>query len=205
MASFQYRHPKIYDAGIRLTQRPKILKEFKRQVGKNNSVFDVAAGYGRMASYVDETNEYQGIDLNDISIIHARKLNLNVKKGNIFDKDSYKKCDVYILVDVVHHIEPDKLVNLFNLVFSSAKSKVVILEPSFVNLEAKYGFIGKYIDKILMKLDNDGINTITKWYTEEEYQELIDSRFSSKFGNDFSVRVQKINPYYIITYEKNRT
>jgi SAM-dependent methyltransferase len=202
MPSFQYSHPKLYDLAIRITQNKKILTEFNKQVGKNNSVFDIAAGYGRMSRYIDSSNSYSGIDLNEISLEYAEKHGYKVSKGNIFDPKAYTKNDVLILVDVVHHIKPEKLTELFDLVFLNAKKRVIILEPSFVNLEKKYGIVGKYIDKALMKLDNDGINTIEKWFTELEYEDLLTNKFNSKYGKDFDVKVQRITPYYIVTYRK---
>lgn len=202
MPSLQYKYPRIYDIGIRITHRPKVLKEFYKAVGSKVSVFDVAAGYGGMSRYISSENLYSGIDLNDISLRYAKKHGINIRKGNIFDQTAYTKSDVLILVDVVHHINPDKLSALFDLVFTNSQKRVVIMEPAFVNLQAKYGFLGKIIDKILMKLDDDGVNKIDNWYSESEYLALIKGRFGSKHGKDFSVTTKKINPYYLIIYTR---
>lgn len=202
MTSFQYSHPRIYEIAIKLTQNERVLSEFKRQVGENASVFDVAAGYGRMSKYIDSSNSYSGIDLNETSLLHAKQLGHEVKRGDIFDPSAYQKSDVIVLVDVVHHIHPTKLEALFDLVFTNAIKRVVILEPSFVNFESKYGIAGRYFDRILMKLDDDGINRIDEWFTKQEYEDLTNRKFNSRQGEDFSVAIQRISPYFIVTYSR---
>lgn len=202
MPGLQYRFPKIYDLGIRLIHRPKVLNEFKKLVGTNVSVFDVAAGFGRMSRYIDSSNSYQGIDLNPVSLRYAKEQGINIVKGDIFDPKAYIKSDVIILVDVVHHMDPSKLTELFDLVFAHARKKVVIMEPSFVNLQEKYGLVGKLMDWVLMKLDSDGINDISSWFTKEEYLDLMNHKFNSKLGSKFTVSIDHISPYNLVTYTK---
>lgn len=62
---FQYRHPRVYDFLIKFIYPKDLMDKFSDEVGKNQSVFDVAAGYGRVAKYIDSSNSYYGIDLNE--------------------------------------------------------------------------------------------------------------------------------------------
>ena len=61
------------------------MNAFSVEIGKHHSVFDVAAGYGRIAKFIDPSNSYQGIDLNEIFINHGRKQGLHLEVKNIFD------------------------------------------------------------------------------------------------------------------------
>lgn len=198
----QYRHPWIYSLFIPLIHRPPVVAAFRREVGKNKRVFDVAAGFGQMARYIHPSNAYGGIDLNQAYIDHARAHGLNIQSGSIFDPTKYEPNDVSLVVDVVHHMPSDKLPELFDLIFEHAKEKVVILEPSFVNYEHRYGAVGRPIDWILKKLDSDGVNDIRRWLTEEEYRELFETKFNAKHGSGFTMRLERIHPYYLVTYTR---
>lgn len=198
----QYKYPWIYKAFIKITHTRPVLKEFNRQVGTHASVFDIAAGFGLVATHIDKSNSYTGIDLNDAYIKHAKQHGRNVRRGDILDAKQYAPHDVFTLVDIVHHLPHDKLTELFDLVFHHAKKRVVILEPAFVNLEDKYGKIARPIDWLFKKIDSDGVNTIERWLTEDEYTRLFQNKFSSAHGKPFEVRVKKIFPYYIVSYTR---
>lgn len=200
---FQYKHPRIYDFLISFIYPKELLDKFSAEVGKNNSVFDIAAGYGRMSNFIDPSNSYYGIDLNKIFIDHGRKSGLNLEVKNIFDETSYKKSDVFILVDVIHHLSRAKLQELFNLIFKYADKKVVVIEPAFVNLSSKYGTSGQIMDWFFRKMDDDGFNKINRWFTDEEYSELFDKKFDSQHGNDFSIRRQKVSNHYLVTFTRS--
>jgi SAM-dependent methyltransferase len=198
----QYRHPWIYSLFIPLIHRPPVVAAFKQAVGKNKRVFDIAAGFGEMTKYLDPSNTYSGIDLNQVYIDHARSKGLDVRHGSIFEGKNYRDNDVSILVDVVHHMPQDRLPELFDLIFEHAKEKVVIMEPWFVNLEKTYGPLAKPVDWILKKLDSDGVNDIERWLTEDEYMALYNSRFGSKHASKFDLKIEKIHPYYLVTYTR---
>lgn len=198
----QYRFTWLYRLLIPIIHRKKVVLAFKRAVGTDVSVLDVACGYGQMLDYMDESVEYNGIDLNEHFLAYAKKHGRNVKRADIFDKKSYKHVDVVCLVDVIHHLPEERLPELFDLLYSHAKKRVVVLEPAFVDLADKYGWIGKPIDWLFKKLDNDGINEIEKWLSEEEYIELFDTRFSSNEGKHFNVNRNKVWPYHVVVFER---
>jgi hypothetical protein len=198
----QYKYPWIYGLSIKIIHRGPVLKEFKKQVGEHVSVFDVAAGFGNMAHFIDDSNTYSGIDLNQTYVEYAQRHGLNVQIGDIFDGRAYRPHEVTMLVDVVHHMPEGTLKILFDNVFKNTRKRVVILEPAFLNLEERYGRVARPIDWALRKLDGDGVNTIERWYSEKEYLDLFETKFSSVQGRPFTVHVLKIYPYFIVTYTR---
>lgn len=199
----QYKYPRLYQLLIPLIHRRSVLKEFSKEVGKDSEVLDIAAGFGQMARYIDGSNTYKGVDLNKKYIEFGRNQGRDLRLGNIFHKNSYRRSDTLILVDVIHHMPPERLSELFDLVYAHAKQRVVILEPAFLNLKKKYSVFGAAVDWMFKKLDDDGINKIEHWMSEAEYQRLFENRFGSPEGNDFSLRVKKIYPYFIVTFAKS--
>ena len=196
---FQYRHPRVYDFFSWFVYPKRLMSRFREEVGQNNSVFDVAAGYGRIVDFIDPTNSYSGIDLNEIFVRYGQKHGRNVVLGDILEKKSYKPSDIFILVDIVHHLSKEKLETLFDLVFEHAQKKVVILEPTFGRLGGRHGAFGKFADWFMKTMDYDGFNRITRWFTADEYTKLFDSRFGSAHGKYFSVRYEIIKNHYLIT------
>lgn len=202
LIGIQYRHPSIYKLLVPIIHRKSVIATFKQEVGKNVSVQDIAAGFGCMAQYIDESNTYRGFDLNDRFVEYGQKLGLDIAKASIFDTGAYKMSDVSVLVDVVHHIPQDKLSKLFDLVFKHTTQRVIILEPAFLNLSKRYGKIAAPIDWLMRLLDSDGVNKIDRWLTEKEYMALFESRFGSIHGKGFRPVVKKVYPYYVVTFHK---
>lgn len=198
----QYKYPRLYQLLIPIIHRRAVLKEFSKEVGKNGAIFDVAAGFGQMARYIDSSNTYQGIDLNTKYVDFGCRQGRDLKVRDIFDRMAYPNSDVLILVDVIHHLPKERLSELFDLVYAHARRRVVILEPAFLNLGKRYGVFGALIDWVFKKLDDDGINKIEHWMSESEYQELLEKRFGSQRGKPFGLRVKKIYPYFIITFAR---
>ena len=199
---YQYKHPQIYDFLISFLYSDKLLEKFSETVGKNKTVFDIAAGYGRMSKFVDKSNLYYGIDLNKKFVEHGQKEGINLELKNIFDALVYKESDVFVLVDLVHHLTKESLHKLFDLVFSHTKEKVIVIEPAFVNLYSRYGFWGRIVDWFFKKIDDDGINKITRWFTEEEYTRLFDNRFGCTLCHSFYLEINKIGKHYFAVFIK---
>ena len=83
---FQYRHPRLYDLLIRLIYPHSLMSAFSVEVGKGQSVFEVAAGYGRIADFIDASNIYYGIDLNKIFVAYGLKKGRHLEGRDIFDE-----------------------------------------------------------------------------------------------------------------------
>lgn len=198
----QYRYPKLYDFLISFLYPRDLLDRFQKEVGVNKTVFEIAAGYGRMSRFIHPSNKYYGIDLNKYFVNFGRKQGVNLDIKDIFDRKSYKKSDVYVAVDIVHHLSAAKLRKLFDLVFAHTKKKVIVIEPSFVNLESRQGLFGKCADWIFRSIDYDGFNGIERWLSEEEYMLLFRNRFMSSYGSNFSLRHQLLGNHHVVTFSK---
>jgi SAM-dependent methyltransferase len=173
---------------------------FSKEIGKDQLVFDVAAGYGRIAHYIDPSNTYYGIDLNKIFVDYGTRQGVNLELKDIFDSASYKKANVFTLVDVVHHLSKEKLIALFDLIFQHTEKKVVIIEPAFVDMARKYGLIGRIVDWFFKTMDDDGFNTIHRWFSDQEYSDLFSTKFGSSYGVAFSLKIQIIANHYLVTF-----
>ena len=179
------------------------MERFSTEVGKYQSVFDVAAGYGRVARFLHHSNTYYGIDLNEHFIKHGQNNGLELHLKNILDESSYHRRDVFVLVDIVHHLPEENLKLLFDLVFKYANRKVVIIEPAFVNLSERYGIWAKPIDWFFSYVDYDGFNKIDRWFTNEEYRELFKKKFGSQYGCCFQVRQEQISNHHLVTFTRD--
>ena len=199
----QYRYPKLYQIFVHKVLYPKRLWEKLRlEVGEKNTVFDVAAGYGYASNFLHPSNTYYGIDLNKNSVMYARKRGVDLELKNIFDPRAYKTNDIFLAIDIIHHLTPEKMKRLFSLIFQHAKRKVVVIEPAFVSITKKYGLFGKLLGWLFRILDDDGFTKIKHWLSEKEYQSLFRSHFSSEHGKNFEVDLQRIAGYHFVIFTK---
>lgn len=128
---------------------------------------------------------------------------MNLEVRDIFKESSYKESNVFVIVDVIHHLTKKQLKALFNLIFRYANRKVVVIEPAFVNLSAGYGIFGKLVDSFFKTMDYDGFNRINRWFTDEEHSELFQGRFGSEYGSSFLIQQKKVSNHHLITFTKN--
>ena len=198
---FIYRHPKIYGFLISFIHSRALLEQFKKEVGRNHSIFDVAAGYGGMAEFIDSPNSYCGIDANEKFVEHGRRQGLNLKIKNIFDETAYQKSDIFLAVDIIHHLPEEKLSELFDLIFKHAGQKVIVLEPAFVSVTYRYWIFGRFLGWFFRKFDADGVNDIQRWFSENEYEDLFKRRIGSDLGKAFSVRYRRLGCYWLAVFE----
>lgn len=199
---FQYRHPKFYDFLISFIYSPKLMARLSDEVGRNNSVFDVAAGYGRVSKFIDSSNSYYGIDRNTFFIKHGRDRGLKLDIKDIFDPKSYTKSDIFLVIDIIHHLSKEKIKALFDIIFQNTVKKVIVIEPSFVDVSSKYGIFGKLIGWFFKKVDDDGFNKIVHWFGDREYSEMFNNRFGSEEGKNFSVSCEIISAHYLVVFNR---
>ena len=199
----QYRHPKLYEFLVHKLLYPKGLWEkFKLEVGEYNTVFDVGAGYGYASRFVHPTSSYRGIDLNEAFVQHGQRSGIDLKMGDIFDPFVYKESDVFVAIDIIHHIAPKSLRSLFDLIFAHAKKKVIVIDPAFVSIARRYGIAGKLFGWIFSMLDDDGFQKIPRWMSEKEYANLFEIQFGSRHGKEFRTSKAKVGGYHFVTYTK---
>ena len=181
-----------------------LLEKFRNEVGSNKTVFEVAAGYGRVARFIDPSNTYQGIDRNLIFVEYGRKQGLDLEISDIFDPKAYRKSDVFVVVDLIHHLTKEELKKLFDLIFLYTREKVVIMESS-CNFMKRYGRFGRLLEKIFLMFDYDGINKIERFMTDEEYRDLFENRFGSVQGKGFNLKYQQVKGrhlYQLVTFTR---
>lgn len=198
----QYKHPKLYDFLIRFLYTKKLNRRLRELVGTRKSVFDVAAGYGRVAKHLDPSVTYRGIDLNEIFVKHGRKQGREITVNDALDESAYVESDVVLLVDIVHHLKPDALKTLFRNVFTHAKEKVIVVEPAFVSLVHHYGVFGKIWGWLFTLIDDDGINHIDHWFTDEEYDRLFETRFGVAEGKTFDMSYEHVAGHHLVTFTR---
>ncbi|HCM36930.1 MAG: hypothetical protein A3J30_04295 [Candidatus Wildermuthbacteria bacterium RIFCSPLOWO2_02_FULL_47_9c] len=180
----------------------QIWEELRLEVGENNTIFDIAAGYGHAANFLHPSNAYYGIDINKHFVSYGCKKGGNLELKNIFDPAAYRPSDIFLAIDIVHHLSAEKSKELFNLVFQHAKKKVIIIDPAFVSIARKCGPLGAFLGWLFRVLDNDGFTTIDRWMSEREYRDLFQSRFGSVYGKDFEVTPQKIIGYHFVVFNR---
>ena len=177
MSSILYNNDKFYEMFLQFFHMGNWNKRYQlmaKLVGKNKKVLDVGSGTGILSKFLDQSCKYTGIEQNSRI---AKKRNLNIIYGNIFDID-FPKADVVVISDVLHHVIP----NHEKLIKKSLKSApvLVICEPN--HDEGFLNIFGK--SKLFFKIfgDDDGINKfedMQTWvYSKEDLKNLFD-----KYGN----------------------
>lgn len=188
-------HPLMYEFGIRFLYFDG-LKILKHIIGKKKKVFEPACGYGRIKRFISNTCEYSGIDLNERFIKYGQKRKINIKVGNILDIDNYKRSDVIVLSDILHHLNMKDIQKLFSIAVRFANEKIVIVEPEFITFAAKKNFVSRVLGKFMAFMDYDGINEIEKWLSEEEYENLF---YNIKKANDIEeLKIKKFRRHYFV-------
>jgi SAM-dependent methyltransferase len=157
-----YRHPLLYELGIHFLYLNK-LKILKKIVGHGQSVFEPACGFGRMKKYLYPDCAYSGIDLNDKFISFGRKKNRDIQLGDILNEENYRRADIILLCDILHHLQMPEIHRLFQIAGKFAK-RIVIIEPTFVALAARKNSFSHLLGKLMTRVD---------WMSREEYNELF--------------------------------
>ncbi|MCP5106720.1 MAG: class I SAM-dependent methyltransferase [bacterium] len=186
MRSLIYLHPRIYSTLIRLLYFDG-MKIVKKLVGKKKSVFEAACGYGRMQGYLDSSCSYAGIDLNEQFVEFGRKKKRDIWVGNVLDAGHYRKSDVILLSDILHHLTLKDIKKLLSIAVQYAVEKVVIIEPVFVKMGSKKNFFSRLIAKFMVFMDSDGFNEIEKWMSRDEYDALFKSLKESNNIKDMRI------------------
>ena len=202
---FQYRHPRLYHILISLIYPPGLMAEVRRVVGEGQTVFEVAAGYGRLAAVIHPSNRYHGIDLNEIFVAYGRRHGRDLTVQDIFEPEAYRLSDVFLLVDIIHHLTMEQLRAVFGLVFAHADRKVVIVEPAFVGITRRYGVFGRLLDRAFKFVDDDGFNHIQGWMTNQEYSTLLRNRFGATAGHAFDLHHHTTYLHHVVTFTRAAT
>lgn len=118
--------------------------------------------------------------------------------GNVMDYKNYKKSDVVVACDILHHLKPKNRKTFINYCFNSARKRLIICEP------------GRNDDLWLLKkfvfefLEKDGANQpkYSQCYSEEKLKKEMENGFSV-IPKSFKRKIKGIGGDLIAVYFKS--
>ena len=156
-------------------------------IGPGDRVLDVGCGTATLQSHLED-NYYLGLELNERFISYARRKKRNVIKQDALKFGDYDKFDVCVVMDLLHHLNPDHE-EFMEKVLGSVRKRVIVCEP-YEN-PARHPIERR----IIQILDRDGVNDAGEWVNKEE---LIE--FYKKFK---PARIDEIDHSIIAVFERN--
>ena len=147
-----YWHPLIYKTGLWLLHGRHLKKRYKyisKEIGKNKTVLEPGCGPGLIARHLDKTCKYTGFDIDPVFVKYAKKKGLNVYKGDAIKKKSYKKADVILICDFLHHIGRKDEKKVLKLCKQNAKKIIICEQPAPILMQKLplYITFHNYLDK----------------------------------------------------------
>jgi len=208
--NFVYRHPKIYTIYLRCSYPfralSKRLKFISSIIGKQKTVLDAACGPAHLYEYLDRSNTYSGFDLNKTFIDYAnKKYSLSLEIKDVTDPKSFKKSDVIVLLDILHHLDKDKRKKAVSNAFSNAKKIVIICEPFLPKFFRKKSFFSKVSAKVFEIFERDGFNHVTVeiGLFEEELENNLINFFDANIDKSvWHLKIHKITGYLVGVYTR---
>lgn len=180
------------------------MKLISNIVGKNKSVLDVACGPAHLYEYLDRSNTYYGFDLNKKFIDYAiKKHNLKLKLGDATESSSYIKSDVVVLLDILHHLTPDKRIKVMINSFKNAKEKVIVCEPYLPLFFKKKGLLVRFARNVFEHFENDGFNRVTVdiGLYKDQLRSALENKFDAKISG-WNLEIIETTGYLIGVYAK---
>lgn len=196
--SILYKYPWMYKLGLRFLHGKSLEKRYKyisNEIGKNKKVLEPGCGPALLASYLNEGCIYYGFDINNEFINYAKKKGINVYYGDCLKTEPYRKSDVIVLCDVLHHLGRENEKKVLQLCNKNSK-KIIICEQPVSTLFKKILFavwIFNYLDK-----DGRGKVDIQKLRTERELLSDMQNGFS--VFNRINKKIVKIGKDIIAIY-----
>ena len=127
--------------------------ELKRFLGddyKRKSILDLGCGIGGVLNFLknSECTDYFGIDSSHEQVEVCKKyITNNIAEIDLFEflNSNSKKYNIIFLLDVLEHIQKERIIELLELIKKSLSSngKLIIRTP---NMESFYAAYGRYID-----------------------------------------------------------
>jgi len=127
-----YRHPSLYIWGLKWIHKRNFVKRYRYMASfakQDDLVLEPACGPAILAEFLPKGCFYCGFDTNKNFLDYASKKQSAVFLGNVLDPKNYRRANVVIACDILHHLQPaDRKVFIENC-FSSAKRVFIICEP----------------------------------------------------------------------------
>jgi SAM-dependent methyltransferase len=202
MTSIWYKHPVLYNLGMRLVHGKKLEERFRYiagVIGRNKSVLDLGAGTCDLVRQLHRSCRYEAWDMNPSFCGYYSRRGINLKRRNILDFSKYPGADVIVLVDILHHVNPKHRILLKECI-RQARMKVIVSE-GYKGTETNRYYQFVKIRKMLkidgLIGDRDGIND--KLHDNNILPERELRAFLKEFG-DCSIR--KMGMSLVAVYEK---
>jgi len=145
---------------------------------------------------------YRGVDRNAIFVEDARKRGWEIICGDAFEPELWQSSDVVLVIDILHHLSDEMMLELMTLAFSHALSKVVVVEPAFVEVARRWGIIGRWIGRLFSAIDFDGFNRIERWQTREEYGALFQRLGRLAEASTFQMKACELGGHHLVVYRR---
>jgi len=144
-------HPYTYNFFQRLmganSFRKRFVTEFVR-CNEGNRIVDLGCGTADILAFLPHV-DYQGFDISDDYILAAKKRYGdygNFQVGILTDNlaSEIPKCDIVLVLGVLHHLNNDEVKSLFSVAYSLLKNggKLVTHDPCYIKNQNP---IGRYL------------------------------------------------------------
>jgi SAM-dependent methyltransferase len=136
-------HPILYDflqnaLGAQSSRRKIVRDHFRPK--KDQSLLDIGCGTGEIAPHLPPGVAYRGIDLSPSYIASARQRYGHLGHFEVADASeplpfSTQKFDLVTCIGLMHHLDDDESVALFNSVrrLLQPRGRLVTVDPTFVD------------------------------------------------------------------------
>lgn len=134
-------------------------------ISSSDSVMDIACGIGQYSKI--KCKNYIGVDFNKSYIDYAEQNNkrtsIKFLHSNAFNLDFSQKMDIILIVDFIHHLKDEEVIDLFSKLKKMTNKYLMVLEPVLDDVtspitkftyscdEGKYIRSSKDIDILLKK------------------------------------------------------
>lgn len=180
--SLIYQNSFFYFLGFKLLHKCDISlrnKFIAGLVNKDETVLEPGCGPGVLANFLPDNVNYVGFDLNESFVSYGLKRGSNLYLGDVLKESSYKKADVVVVCDILHHIKLKDRKRLIEYSYSHTGRVYVFCECTKETKGLWRKIIYPVSSRFFQFLDNDGINQpkYEDVYTKKQLQEEIENGF----------------------------
>jgi len=202
--SIFYIFPALYIFGLKKIHDTNFYKRYEYMSGfakQGDLVLEPACGPAILSDFLQSNISYKGFDTNKDFINYALKKNKKVFLGNVLDLKNYRKADLVVICDVLHHLKPEDRKKLITYCYNSATKFFIICEPG-KQIQNKKNTVQKFFDKINEWVENDGtIDFKNEYYlTKDKLLEEINKGFEI-IPNNINRQIEYMGEDVIVVYK----
>ena len=157
--SIFYRLPWLYIWGLKKIHRGNFARRYRYMASfakTGDLVLEPGCGPGILADFLKKGVLYKGFDTNQYFLDYARKRNKDVYFANALEKKSYKKADLVMVCDLLHHLAPCDRKKFIKFCCQSARKKIIICEPFTKKKYPKRNFFHQLKNRLIEWSEQDG-------------------------------------------------